>query len=418
MHPQLVLAPVGRLRALLDRGLALGRGAAAAGELALGEGRSGGGEVLLWLGSLAHGADHRRRSEGTPATPALSCRSRTTRPSGDVDSRATNPSGSPPSRRSGAGVMRPPPQRSGKGREAWSAMASRRTSSSARACSARAAAIGRSPRPRAAPPFRFSRMGPQGVGHAARRREPEEDRGRDDLGAEHPRLGRPRRLHLPRPVRRPRPDLRPHRGHARRRTSRRRSCCRPARRALDLDSLYGAGPHDPGSAKFYEADGLHLKIGNDDRGAAATPALHGHDLPRGAGDDARSARRSSPTRATTRTSPSRRRTSRSSASTTASSTRCRPSVPAAQQFSTARELVTKHYQWMIRHDYLPRICARGGRRRRLHERPQGVRGRRGADRRADDADRVLGRRVPARAQHDPRAPTTGTRTSTTAPAAL
>ena len=31
---------------------------------------------------------------------------------------------------------------------------------------------------------------------------------------------------------------------------------------LDLDSLYGAGPHDPGSAKFYEADGLHLKVGN------------------------------------------------------------------------------------------------------------------------------------------------------------
>ena len=35
----------------------------------------------------------------------------------------------------------------------------------------------------AAPPFRFSRMGPKGVGRAARRREPQEDRGRDDLGA-------------------------------------------------------------------------------------------------------------------------------------------------------------------------------------------------------------------------------------------
>ena len=35
------------------------------------------------------------------------------------------------------------------------------------------------------------------------------------------------------------------------------------------------------------------------------------------------------------------------------------SVPAAQRFTQARELVTKHYQWMIRTDYLPRICAPG-----------------------------------------------------------
>ena len=29
--------------------------------------------------------------------------------------------------------------------------------------------------------------------------------------------------------------------------------------SLDLDSLYGAGPDDPGSEKFYEDDGIHLK---------------------------------------------------------------------------------------------------------------------------------------------------------------
>jgi len=33
------------------------------------------------------------------------------------------------------------------------------------------------------------------------------------------------------------------------------------------------------------------------------------------------------------------------------------SVPPALRFSRARELVTKHYQWMIRTDYLPRVCA-------------------------------------------------------------
>ena len=32
------------------------------------------------------------------------------------------------------------------------------------------------------------------------------------------------------------------------------------------------------------------------------------------------------------------------------------SVPPAQRFAQARELVTKHYQWMVRTDYLPRIC--------------------------------------------------------------
>jgi hypothetical protein len=31
-------------------------------------------------------------------------------------------------------------------------------------------------------------------------------------------------------------------------------------------------------------------------------------------------------------------------------------VPAAQRFATARELAVKHYQWMLRHDFLPRIC--------------------------------------------------------------
>ena len=65
------------------------------------------------------------------------------------------------------------------------------------------------------------------------------------------------------------------------------------------------------------------------------------------------------------------------------------SVPAAQRFEQAREKVTKHYQWMLRTDYLPRICARTG-RQRVRQRPQGVRGRRDADRRPDDADRVLG----------------------------
>ena len=80
--------------------------------------------------------------------------------------------------------------------------------------------------------------------------------------------------------------------------------------SLDLDSLYGAGPQDPESAKFYEADGIHLKMGKT-VAAEGIPAKHGFDLPRGAGNTRRrSARRSSRTRATTRTSRWPRPTSR------------------------------------------------------------------------------------------------------------
>src|SRR5215208_1128459 len=60
--------------------------------------------------------------------------------------------------------------------------------------------------------------------------------------------------------------------------------------SLDLDSLYGAGPQDPASAKFYEADGLHLKMGKT---VAAGPdgAKDGFDLPRGSGTTAAAKRR-------------------------------------------------------------------------------------------------------------------------------
>jgi len=34
-------------------------------------------------------------------------------------------------------------------------------------------------------------------------------------------------------------------------------------------------------------------------------------------------------------------------------------VPPAQKFAKAREIVTKHYQWMVRTDYLTRICQPG-----------------------------------------------------------
>jgi hypothetical protein len=129
--------------------------------------------------------------------------------------------------------------------------------------------------------------------------------------------------------------------------------------SLDLDSLYGGGPNDPESAKFYEPDGIHLKTGKTDA-IEGIPAKDGFDLPRGAGNTAAKKRRAiipDP---------------RNDENLAVAQTHCAlirfhnrvvdtlpASVPAAQRFAKARKLVTKHYQWMIRTDYLPRVCAEG-----------------------------------------------------------
>src|SRR6266536_1306084 len=100
--------------------------------------------------------------------------------------------------------------------------------------------------------------------------------------------------------------------------------------SLDLDSLYGAGPTDPGSTKFYEADGLHVKMGKTAAVGGIT-AKEGFDLPRGPGT----------------TTAEKRKATLPAGGTT------------AQRFAPARELVTKHYQWMLRTDFLPRVCLTG-----------------------------------------------------------
>ncbi len=125
--------------------------------------------------------------------------------------------------------------------------------------------------------------------------------------------------------------------------------------SLDLDSLYGAGPGDPGSEKFYEADGLHLKMGK-----TTGPTKNGFDLPRGAGNtDAKKRKaiipdpRNDENLAVAQTHLAMIRFHNRVVDTQLSG------VPAAQKFARAREIVTKHYQWMIRTDYLPRICRKG-----------------------------------------------------------
>ena len=127
--------------------------------------------------------------------------------------------------------------------------------------------------------------------------------------------------------------------------------------SLDLDSLYGAGPGEPGSAKFYESDGVHLKMG-ETAAIGGIPKKDGFDLPRGAGNSAADKRRAiipdprnDENLAVAQTHLAFIRFHNRVVDTLPSS------VPQGQRFATARELVTKHYQWMLRTDYLPRICA-------------------------------------------------------------
>ena len=199
----------------------------------------------------------------------------------------------------------------------------------------------------AVPPFRFSRMGPKGTGKQLG--EPNRRKIAEAMTVTNadPR-GDPGRVHLPGAVHRPRSDVRQDdpdggRGHL----------AGDARVVALADaststSLYGAGPQDPGSAQFY-SDGVHLKMGAADGG----PAGQGFDLPR-------------ETPGQGATIPDERNDENLAVGQIHLAMirfhnrvvdRLPASVPPAQRFQTARKIVTKHYQWMIRTDYLPRICA-------------------------------------------------------------
>jgi hypothetical protein len=125
---------------------------------------------------------------------------------------------------------------------------------------------------------------------------------------------------------------------------------------LDLDSLYGFGPLDPVSAGFYEADRTRLKVGRTTR-LGRDRARVGFDLPRvGTGSAAEKRRAAIP--------DFRNDENLVVAQTHAAMIRFHnrvvarlgPATPAAERFEKARRKVVLHYQWMLRTDYLPRIC--------------------------------------------------------------
>jgi Animal haem peroxidase len=120
---------------------------------------------------------------------------------------------------------------------------------------------------------------------------------------------------------------------------------------LDLDSLYGAGPGDPVSAQFY-SDGLRLKMGT-----AIQPLLPNFDLPRVGKGSTKAARR------VAQIPELRNDENLVVAQTHLAFIRFHnrvcdtlpKSTPPGQLFSRARRKVTKHYQWMVKTDFLPRI---------------------------------------------------------------
>jgi hypothetical protein len=129
--------------------------------------------------------------------------------------------------------------------------------------------------------------------------------------------------------------------------------------SLDLDALYGAGPQDPGSTRFYRADGMHLRIGKAEA-AEGLPSKDGFDLPRGDGNTVAKKRkavipdpRNDENLAVAQTHLAFIRFHNRVVDTLPAA------LPPAQRFAQAREIVTKHYQWMLRTDFLPRICAPG-----------------------------------------------------------
>jgi hypothetical protein len=123
--------------------------------------------------------------------------------------------------------------------------------------------------------------------------------------------------------------------------------------SLDLDSLYGAGPQDERSKEFYEPDGERLRTGRT-VAAAGHGELAGFDLPRGAGETDEQKRRAV-------IADERNDDNVAVAQTHAAFIRFHNAVVSSLpestlRFACAREIVTKHYQWAIRHDFLPLVC--------------------------------------------------------------
>lgn len=127
---------------------------------------------------------------------------------------------------------------------------------------------------------------------------------------------------------------------------------------LDLDSLYGAGPLDPVSSEFYQADKARLKVGKTTK-SGPDKARVGFDVPRVGGTTGSAADRRK-----AKIPDLRNDENLAVAQHHAAMIRFHnrvvgalgAGVPPAERFERARRRVVLHYQWMLKTDYLPRIC--------------------------------------------------------------
>ena len=132
--------------------------------------------------------------------------------------------------------------------------------------------------------------------------------------------------------------------------------------AIDLDSVYGAGPGDPHDSIFYATDGVRLKLGRTQESTpppVANLALDGFDMPR------KGATTAEPLEARMAQIPDPRNDENLAVGQThlafmrfhnrVCDRLAGAGTPSAMLFEQAREMVVKHYQWMLRSDFLPRI---------------------------------------------------------------
>ncbi|MDO9377914.1 MAG: heme peroxidase family protein [Nocardioidaceae bacterium] len=132
--------------------------------------------------------------------------------------------------------------------------------------------------------------------------------------------------------------------------------------ALDLDSLYGRGPTG-GDERFYAADGVHLLTGTTapapSLDVAATALPHeGFDLPRVGFGSTKAARRAA-------LIPDGRNDENLVVGQTHAAfirfhnrvvdTLAAAGTPSHLLLGAARDVVVRHYQWVLRHDLLPRL---------------------------------------------------------------
>ncbi|GAA3918022.1 myeloperoxidase [Amorphoplanes auranticolor] len=133
--------------------------------------------------------------------------------------------------------------------------------------------------------------------------------------------------------------------------------------ALDLDSMYGRGPGDRDDDRFYAPDKLKLRVGITAAiGTGGTNVnLNGYDLPRVTQGSTKAERqralipdlRNDENLIVAQTHLAFIRFHNRVVDQLADQ-----GVPSAILFERARETVVRHYQWMLRTDFLPRIVDR------------------------------------------------------------